>query len=70
MIKQPDENGISNCDCDGAHFIIVHDNVSLFFKGQHAGRISTGPGKTIEYFDTEFDMEDRITFLDLDESGL
>lgn len=63
MIKSPDNNGRSQFYCkQGAHFVLEHNGEKVLSKGP-CGQISTE--HTLEYFDTEFDMEDRIVFLGL-----
>lgn len=65
MIVPKDENGISHCPCNGDHFILVHNDSKVILKGVHSGLTSTGSPNTIEYFETEEEMEDRINELGL-----
>lgn len=65
MIVELDENGELNCTCDGNHWILVHDNSKVIVAGIHAGVTSTPTSNTIEYFNTELEMEERIVQLGL-----
>ena len=67
MIVTPDENGTSDLTCNGDHWMLVHDGDKVMFKGR-CGHATTP--ETIEYFNTELEMEERIVQLDLDISAL
>jgi hypothetical protein len=65
MIVTPQENGISEIFCNGDHWMVLHDDSKVLFKGQCGHGITP---HTIEYFDTELDMETRIIQLGLEDS--
>jgi len=58
----PDENGVSDCLCNLDHWILVHDGSEVISMGKW--RQSTTK-QTIEYFDTEAEMEEHIDELNL-----
>lgn len=62
-IVTPNQDGTSDCDCDGGHFQIAYVGNSLTFFGFNSGRLSSGG--SIEYGDTEQEARDRV-----DELGL
>ena len=57
-------NGVTDFTCDGNHWFICYftADTSYHSHGQHAGQI-TGIPITVEYFDTESDLNDRIAAL-------
>jgi hypothetical protein len=66
----PDTDGSSHRYCKGGDWRLVHDGSKAYVMGHHCGQTSAGPGRTIEYFDTELELDERIVFLDLDISEL
>lgn len=63
-IVAKDGNNVSDLISDGSQWIITYRDADLsyVFHGQHSGQI-TGKDITIEYFDTEAEMQARITEL-------
>ena len=66
MTLQPKENGITDFKCDGSHWFISYftADISYHGHGQHEGEV-TGREITVEYFDTEQEMNDRMSELDI-----
>ncbi len=61
MAQITEENGISDCTCNGDHWFIVYNGTEYLFHGLHEGQVTTP--HTIEYFDTEQEMIDRVDVL-------
>jgi hypothetical protein len=60
---QTDEHGISDCFCNGDHWLVVYQGSKLCFFGQHAGETTTKG--VIDYYDTEQEALDRVDELEL-----
>lgn len=60
-----DEHGVSDCICDGSHWLVVYQGTKLCFFGQHAGETTTKG--TIDYYDTELEANERVVQLGLED---
>jgi len=65
MILEADENGKKKCTCDGRHWFLMYVDGKVTFADTHCGTVEAGKNFTVEYFDSEADMQDRITELGL-----
>jgi len=66
---QVDEHGVSDCICNGDHWLVVYQDAKLCFFGRHAGETTTKG--IIDYYDTEQEALNRVAELELnDPNGL
>ena len=60
-----DEHGVSDCFCNGSHWLVAYQGSNLTFFGQHKGEVTTKG--TIDYYDTELEASERVVFLGLED---
>ena len=61
-----DEHGISDCICNGQHWLVAYQGTKLVFFGKHAGETTTKG--TIDYYDTEEEALARVAELNLEDT--
>lgn len=63
----PDSDGVSDCNCNGDHWILSYFTDDKALHGVFHGRKKQVTGKllTIEYFDTETELYERAAALDI-----
>lgn len=59
-------NGIAWFNCQGGHWFLIHNGTEVKQKGLVYGQ--GGSKDTVEYFDTETEMEERIVQLGLEDN--